>query len=174
LLNNTFRADPIHHTPLQRRRAIYSLLARMRSLFRPHHLCSPFTRCPPLIRPHQRAYASVADDTTTTMTAFLNALNPVAAMFTPPITPKESRSREQSREWGIVIKFHPHLLTLVATTSVPSCSVPQPSAAQNLLRLQNHLAALPTSLLKHMHLSKTRREDPRLFFQAMAADLVNL
>jgi malate dehydrogenase (oxaloacetate-decarboxylating)(NADP+) len=53
-------------------------------------------------------------------------------------------------------------------------STPQPTGEQNLLRLQKHLAALPTSLLKHMHLSKTRREDPRLFFQAMNADLVNL
>lgn len=52
--------------------------------------------------------------------------------------------------------------------------IPQPSPAQDLARLQYHLASLPTPLLKHVHLSKIRRENPRLFFKALAADIVGL
>jgi malate dehydrogenase (oxaloacetate-decarboxylating)(NADP+) len=51
---------------------------------------------------------------------------------------------------------------------------PSPTPEQNLLRLRNHLDTLPTPLLKHVHLSKVRREDPNLFFAAMKDDLPGL
>ena len=51
---------------------------------------------------------------------------------------------------------------------------PSVNHEQNLLRLKNHLLNLPNDLLKHVHLSKIRREDPRLFFSALKADLNGL
>ena len=140
---------------------------------RPIHLLT-LPRASPFI---VRSFASLSEphldpENRYTMSALLNALNPVKAMMTPPYTPKEDRSREASRELTSSFLLDP--AEIIATRKVNSKTIPQPSAEQNLLRLQNHMSTLPTPLLKHMHLSKVRREDPRLFFQAMAADLTNL
>ncbi|WVQ84362.1 hypothetical protein IAT38_006514 [Cryptococcus sp. DSM 104549] len=57
-----------------------------------------------------------------------------------------------------------------------SATTPHPNIthAQNLLRLKAHLQNLPTPLLKHVHLSKVRREDPDLFFAIMRDELTDL
>ncbi|KIR70495.1 malate dehydrogenase (oxaloacetate-decarboxylating)(NADP+) [Cryptococcus deuterogattii CA1014] len=52
--------------------------------------------------------------------------------------------------------------------------LPAITPEQNLLRLKAHLQNLPTPLLKHIHLSKIRREDPNLFFSVMRDELTNL
>lgn len=52
--------------------------------------------------------------------------------------------------------------------------LPAITPAQNLLRLKAHLQNLPTPLLKHVHLSKIRREDPNLFFSVMRDELTDL
>lgn len=51
---------------------------------------------------------------------------------------------------------------------------PAISSAQNLLRLKSTLEGLPTPLLKHVHLSKIRREDPDLYFACLQDDLPNV
>ncbi len=51
---------------------------------------------------------------------------------------------------------------------------PLTTPEQDLMRLKHILSNLPTTLLKHTHLSKVRREDPNLFFRAMRDDLVGL
>nr|ODN92478.1 malate dehydrogenase (oxaloacetate-decarboxylating)(NADP+) [Cryptococcus depauperatus CBS 7841] len=58
----------------------------------------------------------------------------------------------------------------------PRSTSPHPviTSEQNLLRLKAHLRNLPTPLLKHVHLSKVRREDPNLYFSALRDDLINL
>lgn len=53
-------------------------------------------------------------------------------------------------------------------------SRPTIAREQSLLRLQHQLDELHNPLHKHGLLSRTRREDPELFFSAIQADLVNL
>ncbi|WWC96501.1 hypothetical protein V866_003369 [Kwoniella sp. B9012] len=73
--------------------------------------------------------------------------------LTPPLTPNENDAKSISRSSS------PHPLI---------------SPEQNLLRLKAHLQNLPTDLLKHVHLSKIRREDPSLYFSAIRDDLTGL
>ncbi|WWC71047.1 uncharacterized protein I206_105000 [Kwoniella pini CBS 10737] len=73
--------------------------------------------------------------------------------LTPPLTPNVNESKEISRSTS------PH---------------PNITSDQNLLRLKAHLQNLPTDLLKHVHLSKIRREDPALYFSAIRDDLTGL
>ncbi|OCF56806.1 malate dehydrogenase (oxaloacetate-decarboxylating)(NADP+) [Kwoniella mangroviensis CBS 10435] len=73
--------------------------------------------------------------------------------LTPPLTPNENDAK------SILRSSSPHPLI---------------SPEQNLLRLKAHLQNLPTDLLKHVHLSKIRREDPSLYFSAIRDDLTGL
>ncbi|KAK4685206.1 malate dehydrogenase (oxaloacetate-decarboxylating)(NADP+), partial [Tremellales sp. Uapishka_1] len=72
-------------------------------------------------------------------------------------------------------------MTLIArptTTAKPIYSYshahPLLSPRQNLQRLKLQLSLLPTDLLRHVHLSRVRRDDPGLFFAAMRDDLTGL
>ncbi|KAK1920544.1 malate dehydrogenase [Papiliotrema laurentii] len=69
---------------------------------------------------------------------------------------------------------HRRNMALTQTMPVQTPSHPSIDHKQNLLRLQHHLLTLPNDLLKHAHLSKIRREDPRLFFSAIKEDLNGL
>jgi malate dehydrogenase (oxaloacetate-decarboxylating)(NADP+) len=51
---------------------------------------------------------------------------------------------------------------------------PNITIEQDLLRLKHHLALLPTNLLKHVHLQRVRRQNPNLFFAALADDISGL
>ncbi|WVW85002.1 hypothetical protein I302_107038 [Kwoniella bestiolae CBS 10118] len=89
------------------------------------------------------------------MTTYITkALSSLAnGTLTPPLTPNENDAKSISR------------------TSSPH---PLIAPEQNLLRLKAHLQNLPTDLLKHVHLSKIRREDPSLYFSAIRDDLIGL
>lgn len=51
---------------------------------------------------------------------------------------------------------------------------PHITMEQDLLRLKHHLGTLPTPLLKHVHLQRVRRQNPNLFFAALADDIDKL
>lgn len=53
-------------------------------------------------------------------------------------------------------------------------SYPEITPEQDLLRLTHHLSQLPTPLLKHVHLQRVRRQNPNLFFAALANDINKL
>jgi hypothetical protein len=53
-------------------------------------------------------------------------------------------------------------------------SYPDITMDQDLMRLKYHLGQLPTSLLKHVHLQRVRRQNPNLFFAALADDISGL
>jgi hypothetical protein len=84
-------------------------------------------------------------------------------MPTPPLSPKlgqKSRFPLQLASWGA------HMTGL---TSYPDITM-----EQDLQRLKYHLDQLPTSLLKHVHLQRVRRQNPNLFFAALADDISGL
>ncbi|EJT47719.1 malate dehydrogenase (oxaloacetate-decarboxylating) [Trichosporon asahii var. asahii CBS 2479] len=82
--------------------------------------------------------------------------NHIAKPPTPPLTPKSNS------------------LDKLALGEEMMKTRPKAHREQSVLRLRAQLDSLPTPLLKHGLLSRTRREDPELFFSVVQADLVNL
>ena len=84
-------------------------------------------------------------------------------MPTPPLSPKPGKKRK------LVIVMYGS-----ASSLAPEVSYPNITLDQDLLRLKHHLAQLPTTLLKHVHLQRVRRQQPNLFFAALADDINKL
>jgi hypothetical protein len=82
-------------------------------------------------------------------------------MPTPPLSRQPSqKSKSVSGSWAIEL-----------TRSDLTTTYPQITPDQDLLRLKYHLDQLPTTLLKHVHLQRVRRQNPNLFFAALADDI---
>lgn len=102
--------------------------------------------------------------------------NHIAKPPTPPLTPK-SNSLDKLGKSRATFPHRPihHPLTLPTALGEEMMKTrPKAHREQSVLRLRAQLDSLPTPLLKHGLLSRTRREDPELFFSVVQADLVNL
>lgn len=94
--------------------------------------------------------------------------------ITIPITSTIAYHRPTIRLFNMPIAAPVRTLSSSQPLKRSTSPLPAITPAQNLLRLKAHLQNLPTPLLKHVHLSKIRREDPNLFFSVMRDELTDL